>query len=399
MEANHPTQPGQQKFQTGNVTFLSIGHWVFDTYQAFLPAFLPIFIENFSLSKMQGGALSSFNQFPSLIQPVIGYVSDRRNLRWMVILAPAIGAVTMSLLGVMPGYWIIALLLLISGFSSAGLHAVGPAVAGRLSGNKIGKGMSFWMVAGEVGRAVGPLAVVTMIKFFGLKGTPFLMIFGLGASVLLYFRLKKVPNPQVPTDELKNWKPALREIFPFIIAISVINLSITFLISGITTFLPTYLTDQGSTLWFAGASLTVMQAAGVMGAMAGGTLSDRVGRKPLLIGAFLISPISLVLFLFSNGFLHILFLLLMGFSMLSIQPVLMAWIQQVFPDQRALANGLYMAFTFVIRSLIVILIGWMGDRLGLRNAFILCAAVALIGLPVIILLSAKAGPRAETVIH
>ncbi|MDP3449932.1 MAG: hypothetical protein Q8R87_05085, partial [Anaerolineaceae bacterium] len=113
------------KFQTSNVTALSIGHWIFDTYQAFLPAFLPIFLNTFSLTNMQGGTLSAFNQFPSLIQPVIGYISDRRNLRWIVILAPAISAVTMSLLGVVPGYWTIALLLMIAGFSSAGLHAVG----------------------------------------------------------------------------------------------------------------------------------------------------------------------------------------------------------------------------------------------------------------------------------
>jgi len=373
------------KFQTSNVTALSIGHWIFDTYQAFLPAFLPIFLNTFSLTNMQGGALSAFNQFPSLIQPVIGYISDRRNLRWIVILAPAISAVTMSLLGVVPGYWTIALLLMIAGFSSAGLHAVGPAIAGKLSGNKIGRGMSFWMVAGEVGRALGPLAVVTVIKFFGLKSTPLLMIFGLGASVLLYFKLRKIPNHSVPNDELTNWRPALKKVAPFVLAISAINLSVAFLASGISTFLPIYLTGQGSTLWFAGASLTILQIAGVAGALVSGIWSDKIGRKPLLISAILISPIALVLFVYTSGFLRIVFLLIMGFAMISVQPVLMAWIQQSYPDQRALANGSYMAITFVIRSGIVIVIGWMGDQLGLSNAFLVCAGIMLIALPIVML--------------
>lgn len=373
------------KFQTSNVTALSIGHWIFDTYQAFLPAFLPIFLNTFSLTNMQGGALSAFNQFPSLIQPVIGYISDRRNLRWIVILSPAISAVTMSLLGVVPGYWTIALLLMVAGFSSAGLHAVGPAIAGKLSGNKIGRGMSFWMVAGEVGRALGPLAVVTVIKFFGLKSTPLLMIFGLGASVLLYFKLCKIPNHSVPNDELTNWRPALKKVAPFVLAISAINLSVAFLASGISTFLPIYLTGQGSTLWFAGASLTILQIAGVAGALVSGIWSDKIGRKPLLISAILISPIALVLFVYTSGFLRIVFLLIMGFAMISVQPVLMAWIQQSYPDQRALANGSYMAITFVIRSGIVIVIGWMGDLLGLSNAFLVCAGIMLIALPIVML--------------
>lgn len=389
MENSEAEPATTKKFQTANVTILSIGHWLFDTYQAFLPAFLPIILQNFSLSKMQGGTLSAYNQFPSLVQPVIGYISDRRNLRWVVILAPAISAITMSMLGVAPGYWTIALLLLIAGFSNAGLHAVGTAITGRLSGDKIGKGMSFWMVAGETGRAVGPLAVVTAIKFLGLKGTPLLMIFGLGASLLLYFRLRKVPNHQTPVDELSNWKPALKKVAPFIVLISLIYLTFSFQLSGISTFLPTYLTGQGSSLWFAGASLSIMQVAGIFGAMVGGTWSDRIGRKPLLIGAILLSPISLFFFLITSGFLHFVFLMLMGFSMLSVQPVLMAWIQQSFPDQRALANGLYMALTFVIRSLIVIVIGWMGDRLGLRSAFMVCAGITLTSLPLVLITPAN----------
>lgn len=384
------------KFQTSNVTALSIGHWIFDTYQAFLPAFLPILLNTFSMSNMQGGTLSAFNQFPSLIQPVIGYISDRKNLRWIVILAPAISAVTMSLLGVVPGYWTIALLLLIAGLSSAGMHAVGPAIAGKLSGNKIGRGMSFWMVAGEAGRAMGPLAVVTMIKLFGLHSTPLLMVFGLGASLLLYFKLRKIPNHSLPSNELTNWKPALKKVAPLVVAISIISLSVSFLATGIATFLPIYLTSQGSTLWFAGASLTILQIAGVAGAMISGIWSDKIGRKPLLLIAILISPIALVFFIYTSGFLRIVFLLIMGFAMISVQPVLMAWIQHAFPDQRALANGLYMAITFVIRSVIVIVIGWMGDRLGLSNAFLVCAGLMLVALPVVLLTPSNPNPKRST---
>jgi FSR family fosmidomycin resistance protein-like MFS transporter len=386
MQINDTPQNAEaKKFQTGNVTALSIGHWIFDTYQAFLPAFLPVFTQLFALTNTQAGALSSFNQFPSLIQPLIGYLSDRRNLRWIVILAPAISAVTMSLLGVMPGFWYIALLLFISGVSSAGLHAIGPAITGEQSGDKLGKGMSFWMVAGELGRAAGPLIVVTAIKFLGLKGTPVLMVFGLAAALLLFFRLRDVPTHYHQTPLTHDLKPTLKKVAPFVTAVSSIYLAVAFLLTSVTTFLPIYLTENGSSLWFAGASLTILQIAGVAGAMLSGTWSDKLGRKPLLIVAILISPAALFLFLNTRGLVSIFFLQLMGFAMISMQPVLMAWIQQTYPQQRALANGVYMAITFVIRSLIVIVIGWMGDRLGLRNAFMVCAVLALVALPIVLL--------------
>jgi MFS family permease len=52
-----------------------------------------------------------------------------------------------------------------------------------------------------------------------------------------------------------------------------------------------------------------------------------------------------------------------------------------------------MALSFVIRSVIVIVIGWMGDRLGLRDAFLVCAGIVLIALPVVILTPSNPNPK------
>ena len=68
------------------------------------PPLLPVLIEKFSLSNAQAGLLNVFLQWPSLLQPFIGYLADRRNLRILVVAAPAIAGVCMSLLGVAPSY-------------------------------------------------------------------------------------------------------------------------------------------------------------------------------------------------------------------------------------------------------------------------------------------------------
>ena len=111
---------------------MAAGHAVHDTYTAFLAPLLPLFIDNFGLSTTAAGLLSVFSQGPSLLQPLIGHLADRLSLRMVVILAPAVSAVMMSLLGVAPSYAVMALLLLATGLSSAGLHSVGPVIAGKL---------------------------------------------------------------------------------------------------------------------------------------------------------------------------------------------------------------------------------------------------------------------------
>jgi FSR family fosmidomycin resistance protein-like MFS transporter len=384
----------QDQFHGGDVLTIAAAHGLNDTYAAFLPSFLPVFIENLALSKTQAGALSAYGQLPSLAQPVIGLLADRRGLRWVVILAPAVTAVAGSLLGVMPSTLFIALLLTLIGFSSAGIHAVGPAIAGKLSSGKLGKGMSYWMVAGELGRALGPLVAVTAIQYLGLSNTPWLSIAGLIVSVFLYFRLRRLPHDAHAPSQYFEWKPALRSMAPFMAGIAIVIVTGFFLSSGITTFLPTYLTEKGTSLWLAGASLTLYELAGVAGIMVVGPISDRVGRKPVLIGAFLLTPPVTLLFLFSSSWLQSIGLILMGFGMLSINPVLMAWIQERFPDYRAFANGIYMAMNFVFRSVIVVIIGWIGDTWGLQASFLISAGLMLLAIPVISLMPETHSPSA-----
>jgi len=171
------------RFQMGGVLMVGAGHAVHDTYTAFLNPLLPTFIANLALSNAQAGLLTVFVRLPSLFQPMLGHLSDRFHLRQLFILAPAVSAAMMSLLGIAPNYAILALLLVATGFSSASLHAVGPAIVGGLSGRKLGRGMGFWMVGGELGRTLGPIAIVSAVQFLHLDGMPCLMIVGILASV------------------------------------------------------------------------------------------------------------------------------------------------------------------------------------------------------------------------
>jgi FSR family fosmidomycin resistance protein-like MFS transporter len=373
-------------FQTGRVLTISAAHAVHDTYTAFLPPLLPEFISRLSLSKTEAGALTVFLQAPSVLQPYIGYLGDRVSLRYFVIVAPAVTAVTMSLLGIAPRYGILALLLIVVGFSSAAFHSVAPVVAGRLSGRNLGRGMGLWMVGGEFGRTIGPLVIVTALNFVTLEGTTWLMVFGLAASLLLYVLLRDIPAGPPKTDETISFRQGLRVIRPILGPLTGIITVRVSMLAALTTYLPIFLTDEGASLWLAGMSLTVLEAAGVVGALVGGSVSDRLGRRAVLFFAMITTPFFMLVFIAVQGWLRFPLLLILGFGSLSVAPVIMALVQESFPENRALANGLYMALSFVIRSGAVMALGLMGDLFGLRLAFAASAIVPLLGLPLIPLL-------------
>jgi FSR family fosmidomycin resistance protein-like MFS transporter len=373
-------------FQTGRVVTISSGHAVHDTYTAFLAPLLPAFKDSLHLSNTELGLLTVFLNAPSLVQPVLGYLGDRTDLRTLVMLAPAVAGVTMSLLGVAPGYAALAMLLIVAGLNSANLHAVAPVMAGRLSGDSLGRGMGFWMVGGELGRTLGPLIVVTAVARLGLEGTPWLMPFGFLASLLVTLGLRGVPI-YIPKDGDRpaSWQ-ALRSMGPFLVPLSAILAVRALMIGALTIYLPVFLSEEGATLWRAGAALSVLQAAGVVGALLGGALSDRLGRRLILALSLLLTPLFMFAFLAAEGWGQFLLLPVLGLTSLSTAPAIMALVQESFPQSRSLANGVYMALNFLIQSAAVLVLGALGDRFGLRTAFAVSAAIPLLGLPFLLLL-------------
>jgi len=328
-------------------------------------------------------------QGASLLQPFIGHLADRVNMHHFVILAPAVTAVMMSLLGVAPGYVVLILLLVAVGFSSASLHAVGPVMAGNLSGRNLGRGMGLWMVGGELGRTLGPIVIVSAIRLLTLKGTPWLMLAGLLTSATLYVLLKDVPGRPLNAGQGLPWRQALRVMGPLLVPLAGILVARSFMVSALTTYLPTFLSEEGADLWLAGAALSILEAAGVVGALLGGSISDWLGRRWVLFISMLAAPLLMSVFLALRGWLQFLPLLMLGFTVLSITPVLMALVQESFPKNRALANGVYMSLSFVLRSGAVVVLGAMGDMFGLRVAFTASAVISLLGLPLILLLPEK----------
>lgn len=374
------------EFQSARVAQVSLAHAVHDTYIAFLPALLPVLIQKFSLTNTAAGLLSVFMQMPSLLQPLIGYLDDRVNLRRLIIFAPAVSGVAMSLLGIAPSYAFLAFLLALAGISSAAFHAVGPVLGSSLAGDKLGRGMSIWMVGGELGRALGPLVTVTAIAFLTLEGLPWLMLAGLLTSIYLNGKLNDLSNRPGTGLEPLDLKTGLKNMRRLMLPMVVIVFTRSMIVGTLMTFLPTFLTSRGASLWVAGISLTILEVSGIAGTLIAGGLSDRFGRRRILMISFVVTPILMVLFVNAVGWMQIPLLVLLGFFFISAIPVLLAIVIENSGESRSLTNGVFMATSFILISLSAFLVGFLSDLFDLRFTFLLSAGILPLGLPFIFLL-------------
>jgi FSR family fosmidomycin resistance protein-like MFS transporter len=386
-ESDHPPDSGKDAaFHPGAVLTVAAGHTVHDTYVGFVPVLLPHFVERFALSNTKAGWLAACTQMPSILQPFFGHLADRLVLRWVVMLAPAVTATGMSLVGWAPGYLGLVLLLIVVGLSSAAFHAVGSATAGHLSGPHLGKGLSVWMVGGELGSTVGPVLAGGALAALTLKGLSWLMVLGWSASFLLYRRLSIAPLHAVPSDDRPKVRHSLarmRRVMSLMVGLVVLR---AMAVSAPAVFSPIFLKEEGSSSLVAAAAVTLFQAAGMVGTLGAGWISDRLGRRVVLLFGATAGPAGLLLFTALEGWARFPFLALAGAATLSIHPVCMALVQETFPESRGLANALYLSTVFVVSSAAAVVVGILGDGIGLRPAFVVSALITLLSVPLILVL-------------
>jgi MFS transporter, FSR family, fosmidomycin resistance protein len=199
----------RDEFQTGEVLPIVGAHFVNDVYTAAISPLLPVFIEKFTLSFTQAGMLTAIYQLPAIINPLIGYLADKKSIRYFVIFAPAVTATMISMLGFAPSYSVMLLLLFIAGLSVAAFHAPAPALVGRLSGKKVGLGMSLFMAGGEMAYTVGPLLAVWAVSIWTLDGFWRTVLLGWAVTVVLYWRLHNVAPRMDRPGSLRAIAPSM----------------------------------------------------------------------------------------------------------------------------------------------------------------------------------------------
>jgi len=368
--------------QKNHVITISLAHLAHDTYSAFLAPLLPLLIEKLGMTLAMSAFLDIARKLPSLLNPFFGLLAERTDARYFVILSPALTAFSMSLLGVTDSYAMLVILLTISGVSSTLFHIPSPGIIKASSGKKLGRGMSYYMVGGELARTVGPLLVTGAVSLWGLEGTWRLMPFGFLASFILYYRLKDFTFTQKKFTKKAEKGDAIAEVKRFLPLFGVMSGFMFFqsaMKMAVTLYLAVYLTQHGFSLWYASIALSVLQFFGVIGTFLSGTISDKIGRQKTLVIMSSGAALTMTLFLFSST-VYTTFPLLafLGLFMFANGPIMLSVIHEVETKMPTFINSVYMTINFSISSVVVLAMGVFGDRVGLDITYEIAAFLAYI---------------------
>ena len=340
MTSSQTTRSPKDEFQTGQIVTINGGHTIHDAFAAFFPPLLPVIQTQLGLTYSQIGLLSGVMQVPYFLTLILGWLADRFSIRYFVIFTPALTATLVVSLGILPNYTILLGACLLLGLSGAAFHAPAPAMISNISGRRVGLGMSIFMAAGELGRTVGPLAVAAAVAWIGVQGLWQLCVVGWVTTATLYWRLHMVGAKSETRATPHSVKEFVAQAGPMMGLLALLVVSRTFLQTAFTIYLPLYIRDVRGLVTFAEGAITlsILEGAGVLGALLAGYLADHFPRRTILLVAFCVStPLAFIFTRISTEYIYWL-LPAVGFFSLSTTPVIFTIVLTRFPPKPSLGK-------------------------------------------------------------
>ncbi|EHQ90256.1 MFS transporter [Desulfosporosinus youngiae] len=359
----------KQPIEYSTIGILSLAHMLNDMYSNYLPQMLPFLVAATSLSATRAAILvSAFTISSSFIQPIFGYFLDRQGKRWLVHVGTLWMAIMLSLTGLVSNYFLLVLLAGLAGLGTAAFHPQASTMITAVSGNRKAVLLSAFIAFGNMGFALSPLLLVPLFQTYGLRATVYTVIPGILVALLLFFFAPKNTvlsgAPPTLTDVLRSLKNARTELLAITSVIAIRALAYT----GLLTILPLYFHAQNLSSIASSHLVFIMLFSGAIGGILGGYISDRYGRKLLIVSSLVLATPLFFGFTHTQGTLSVVFLALAGASLLSSFSVTVVAAQEAIPNNKSLAAGLTMGFAGGIGGLMVILIGRIADLHGLSTA-------------------------------
>ena len=370
---------------------LFLVHFIGDFYVSFISPLLPVFVEKFSLTLTQVGLMVGISRVLAfVVQPPVGYLADHYRTRFFVLGGPLLAIVFVPLVGIAPGF--LALIIFIS-LGSIGSSMFHPTLAGMVStysGRHFGFSMSIFNMGGTLGFAVGPLFIAYCVTFYGLRTSPYTMIFGLTAMVLLF---KIIPLPQ--GEGLKSLgfagslSAVLGPVWKSMVLLWIVMVLRTFVAQSFMTFIPVLYAKEGFSLVSIGTMVSLFTVAGAMSGLIAGHLSDKIGYKPVLYSAFGLTTPSLYLLLYLSGNWIYFSIFWAGFFAMAALPLGVAMAQELAPRGRSMVSSLMMGLVFGTGGMMTPVTGMLADVYSIRAVLSCLAIIPFLTIGLIFLLPGK----------
>ena len=359
-------------------------HWAVATFFLLLPAMS----RDLGLSYTQAGMLATAFYIGSMVSNLpSGIIVDLtgKRIRYQ-LLSLLLGSVALAALGATSSFVALWFALVLLGASNMLWH---PAAISYLSihlPRNRGYSMAIHSFGAHIGDAAGPLAAGWLLLSFSWQHTAQInALMGVICATLIALVCGRDDPRSAPRTQQRDgyWKGLVlllksRAQWSFFLMSGFRTMTQ----AGLLTFLPLFLAnDLHMSPVLMGVAMMVLQLGGMVAVPAAGVLSDRIGRRPIVMAGMFSTTIVVVLMTFvTNRTLYVVCISVLGFFLYAMRPVIQAWqVDRSPPEHVAAITSALFTVQAVLSALAPVVGGFLADRFGLISVFYFLAASVLAG--------------------
>ena len=368
---------------------ISVCHMLNDVIQSLIMAIYPMLKENLSLDFGQIGLITFTFQFTaSVLQPVVGYFTDRYPTPYSLVLGMASSLIGLILVAFASSYALVLAAVALIGMGSSVFHPESSRVARLASGGRHGLAQSVFQVGGNFGTALGPLLAAFIVLPYGQRTIVWFSLVALIGMALLaaigawYGKTLKLNNNEALGKERKAIAElSKRKVARSIAILMALTFSKNFYLVSITSFYIFYLIHTfGLPVQNAQLYLFLFLGSVAAGTVIGGPIGDRIGARRVIWWSILgVLPFTLALpyvGLFWTAILSV----IIGLILASAFPAIVVYAQSLIPGRVGMVAGLFFGLAFGFAGIGAAILGWLADRTSIEFVYHVCAFLPAIGL-------------------
>lgn len=367
---------------------ISCCHLLNDMMQSLMQASYPLVKTSYSLSFAQLGWISlAYQTTASLLQPVVGYVADKRPAPFSLPTGTLFTAAGLAVFALAQSFGWLVVGAMMLGMGSSVFHPEASRVARMAAGDRHSLAQSLFQLGGNAGQAIGPLFAALVVVQWGQSSLVAFALLTLVSTAILWNvglwykhhglpRLQRLRAPQKLELALPRGHVAKGMAILLVLIFSkfayVASLSNYYTFYLIERFQMSVVEAQVHLFLFLG-SLAV-------GTLAGGYWGDRFGRKNVIrfsvLGAI---PFTLMLPFVGLAWTEVLTVLI-GLTIASAFPAIVVFAQELMPARVGMVSGMMFGFSFGVGGLAAASFGHLADVHGIQTVYRLSALLPLLGL-------------------
>jgi FSR family fosmidomycin resistance protein-like MFS transporter len=369
----------------GVIGAVSFVHLLNDMMQSVIVAIYPMLKGEFHLSFIQIGAITlTFQLTASLLQPVVGIVTDRHPLPYSLPIGMFFTLSGLLLLSVAHTYPLVLFSVALIGCGSSVFHPESSRVARMASGGRFGLAQSLFQIGGNTGQAIGPALAAAIVLTFGRSHVAWFGVFAFVAMIVLSFvsrwysaHINERGAHRVSSDTPAYPKPVVRRTVGILFALM---FSKFFYLASISSYYTFFLIHRfGTSDKTADHLLSVFLLAVAVGTLVGGPLGDRIGRRRVIWFSILgCTPFTLALPYVGLGWTVGLSVVI-GLILASAFPAIIVYAQDMLTHRIGMVSGLFYGFSFGLGGLGAAVLGLIADHFGIVFVYQVCAFLPLLG--------------------